>query len=361
MINFRFVFGKSKSRQTAFRTTLELSDSVRITSASVMLFDRVLGKYSDKKSRFSTQLYIKIIFILSIVSTSTVMLQEVLVAGIPSVLFQQKMLVNDKLPLFHWKKNGARENFGDRLSPTLVQSIIGPSFKLVTITNRVNNYCKSPKLLGIGSIIQFVCNQDVIWGSGILNPVTFPRHLDLNVMKTVDIRAVRGPRTRHFLISRFNVSVPEVYGDPALLLPYFLPRYKKVANPTIPILVILHYKDISKVKITDQNASLTIINALLPWHEVVNMILDSNFVISTSLHGIIVAEAFGVPARVWRSPRVDLFKFHDYFEGTGRRLRYAKTIPDAIAMGGEIPPTVDLKKLRDAFPFDKYINISSEK
>jgi hypothetical protein len=44
---------------------------------------------------------------------------------------------------------------------------------------------------------------------------------------TLDIRAVRGLRTRNVLISKFNLTVPEIYGDPALLLPYYLSSYKK--------------------------------------------------------------------------------------------------------------------------------------
>jgi hypothetical protein len=48
------------------------------------------------------------------------------------------------------------------------------------------------------------------------------------------------------------------------------------------------------------------VHELLSWDQLLNLILQSELVISTSLHG-------------------NLFKFHDYYEGTNRTLRYATT------------------------------------
>ena len=56
-----------------------------------------------------------------------------------------------------------------------------------------------------------------------------------------------------------------------------------------------------------------------PWYEVIEKILDSKFVISSSLHGIIIAEAFGIPARLLKiTDKEPLFKYADYYYGTGR-------------------------------------------
>ncbi|CAF5214893.1 unnamed protein product, partial [Rotaria magnacalcarata] len=182
----------------------------------------------------------------------------------------------------------------------------------------------------------------------------FPTKSYSKIMQTLDIRAVRGPRTRQFLMSTFNISVPEVYGDPALLLPYYLTGYKKALVPTISKLLILHFRDATRGPTIVGKTPIITINAFLPWNEIINLILQSELVISTSLHGIIVAEAFGIPARVLASHNVKLFKFHDYFEGTGRKLRYANNLSEAIQMGGEIPMKLHLTKLRNAFPMDKF-------
>ncbi len=58
-----------------------------------------------------------------------------------------------------------------------------------------------------------------------------------------------------------------------------------------------------------------------PWDEVIRKILDSEFVISSSLHGLIIADAFGVPSRLLKITDTEpLFKYRDYYEGTGRPI-----------------------------------------
>jgi len=59
-----------------------------------------------------------------------------------------------------------------------------------------------------------------------------------------------------------------------------------------------------------------------------NMLLDCGLVLSSSLHGLIFAEAFGVPAR-WLQLRGSAhsegwFKYVDYFSGT-RPVRPTRT------------------------------------
>ena len=139
---------------------------------------------------------------------------------------------------------------------------------------------------------QFACQNDVIWGSGILHPVHDFRYLNSTLLHTLDIRAVRGPRTRNILISKFNLTVPEIYGDPALLLPYYLTSYKKFVKPTISTLLILHFIDVVKRLNVSSLNSIVTVHVFLPWNELLSLIVQSQLVISTSLHGIIVSEAF---------------------------------------------------------------------
>jgi pyruvyltransferase len=83
---------------------------------------------------------------------------------------------------------------------------------------------------------------------------------------------------------------------------------------------------------------------------------QSRLVISGSLHGLIVAESYGIPARLlkmtWQEP---LLKYIDYYESTGRpHFRYATSVLQALQLGGEDAPIIDCQRLLDAFPWDHF-------
>ncbi|CAF4890370.1 unnamed protein product [Rotaria socialis] len=337
-----------------FRSRL---NSPMIVGSLIAAFGLILYKVDTetlKNTLYRTrQFSIGVVFILLILCTGALVSRVFNFGSAKNAFSLRSSPMRTNFSLFYWKMSGANENFGDKLSHILLMSIVGPNLSLITAEEQ-SAYCKTPKLLAIGSIFQFSCENDVIWGSGVLDSTTFPSKSYSKIMRTLDIRAVRGPRTRQFLMSTFNISVPEVYGDPALLLPYYLTGYKKASVPTILRLLILHFRDDTRGPSIAGNTPIVTINACLPWDQIINLILQSELVISTSLHGIIAAEAFGVPARVLVSPHVELFKFHDYFEGTQRKLRYANNLSEAIQMGGEIPMKLDLTKLRNAFPMDKF-------
>jgi pyruvyltransferase len=247
----------------------------------------------------------------------------------------------DGLPLFWWK-DGPETNFGDYLSLKLIERIIEQP------TCYVNHVPKQKKLLAIGSIFFFARNGDVIWGSGING-----KTLNQNdyVFTDLDVRSVRGPKTREFLWENFGIVAPEIYGDPALLFPYFFPEFKKSASPQYDYIIIPHYKD---KKLFPKSNDPHIIYPTDPWNEVIEKILNSRFVISGSLHGIVLAESYGIPARYLRVTEAEnIFKYQDYYLGTGRaHFEYATSVEEALMMGGEEPFSCDLQKIYEAFPFD---------
>jgi pyruvyltransferase len=159
---------------------------------------------------------------------------------------------------------------------------------------------------------------------------------------------VRGPLTREFLMD-IGIDVPEIYGDPALLLPLLFPELEP--SPMIDYIVIPHISEITLVDEIDN-----IILPTLHWKEVVAKILESKFVISSSLHRIILAEAFGIPARLLRITQNEpLFKYADYYAGTGRNgFVYAESVEEALIMGGEPPPCFDSDAMLKAFPKDYF-------
>lgn len=248
------------------------------------------------------------------------------------------------IPLYWWKpkENTAYEgtNFGDELSAAVIEKIIN---KPVTRALPTDHF----KLLGIGSIIQFAKDHDVIWGSGMNGKDLKWKRYPFQVL---DVRAVRGPLTQQFLIN-LGIKAPAVFGDPALLLPFLFPEFQVSLKPKYKYSVIPH---ISEIEHLLKNKNVVLPTA--PWRTVVEKILQSEFVISSSLHGIIVAEAFGIPARFLRLTNNEPdFKYADYYLGTGRpSFTAARSISEALEMGGEPSPTCDLDALLNAFPYEYF-------
>ena len=258
-------------------------------------------------------------------------------------LFQSLALQSQGIPLYYWKHKHFI-NFGDYLSLKLVERIVGQR----VVEYQKNSMAQEKKLLAIGSIISFAHQNDVIWGSGIKRK-NIPR-ITYTFTK-LDVRAVRGPLTRDFLKKHFGIECPAVYGDPALLIPYFFPEFKKKDKPAYDYIIIPHY---SEQKLFPKDKYPQAVYPTDPWDTIIEKIVNSKLVIASSLHGIIVAEAFGVPARMLRITNNEpLFKYKDYYLGTNRpNFKVAYSLQEAVRMGGEKPMKCDLKKLYEAFPFE---------
>ncbi len=252
----------------------------------------------------------------------------------------------EDLPLYFWDARSTQgfSNFGDALSEALTERIIGHKVRVIE-----NPLCNEKKLLGMGSILNYATNDNIIWGTGRNGT----KSIDAHKFDYLDVRAVRGPLTRQFLLE-MGIDCPEIYGDPTLLLPLLFPEFQKQENPSRGYVIIPHFSD-EHLFINDPN----FVSVKENWKDVVTKILDSKFVIASALSGVIVAEAFGIPARLLIAENAanteNLFKYEDYYQGTNRfNFKYAKTIEEALMMGGELPHACDLEKLYHAFPFEYF-------
>ena len=239
-------------------------------------------------------------------------------------------------PYIPWRR--PVNNFGDLLGPVIVRMMLkrrglGTQSKAAA------------RLLSVGSCLHFAQDGDVVWGSGVNGRVPIESYTARNL----DVRAVRGPRTRSFLMER-GITVPEIYGDPALLLPVLMPEllsvHKKYAVTVVPNFVDLE-RNLSWY------LSPKVLNPRSALAHCLQRISASELVVGSSLHGIIVAEALGVPARLVKSAAESDFKYADYYEATGR-VAYspAETVREAIAAGGERSPVFSPDRLMAAFPAD---------
>jgi hypothetical protein len=220
-----------------------------------------------------------------------------------------------KIRLFWWNEkifhHQPAENYGDLIGPYLVEKI---AQQPVEWTNPKHFHISdwfSPIYVTVGSIIAHANNKCIVWGAGIIEKRQ-------QVPKAKKYLAVRGPHTHKQLV-RLGYKVPEVYGDPALLLPkYLIPDVSK----QYPIGIVPHLVDYSYcIDTYARQEGIKIIS--LRTNNVIfttNEICTCNLIISSSLHGIIVAHAYGIPA-VWVKFTGKLYgddiKFYDYFASVG--------------------------------------------
>ncbi len=256
------------------------------------------------------------------------------------------VIAQEELPLYFWDARATQgfANFGDALSEALTERILGHKVRVVE-----DPFCGEKKFLGMGSILNYAQDNDVVWGSGVNGKA--PPHAYR--FTNLDVRAVRGPLSRKFLLER-GIACPEVYGDPTLLFPMLFPEFKRAENPSREYVIVSHFSDES-LFLSDPH----LVSAKEPWDQVVSKILDSKFVISSALSGVIVAESFGIPSRLLIVENVNntetLFKYQDYYFGTNRfDFNYATSVEEALNMGAEPLPECDLQKLYEAFPFDYF-------
>jgi pyruvyltransferase len=232
-------------------------------------------------------------------------------------------------------------NFGDLLGPIIVARLLARA----GLRQRFGR--RRQTLLSVGSVLHFAHDGDVIWGTGLNGKVPAQLHQFSNL----DVRAVRGPLTRSFLEAR-GVRCPGVFGDPALLLPELMPDLVKASkSKRFSLTVVPNLNDIGSWA-----TGPDVLDPRTPVLDCLTRIVQSEFVVGSSLHGIVVAEAFGVPARGIASATEDPTKYEDYFQGTGRvGVQLASSVAEATKLEPQPPPSVDLGSLLDAFPADLWV------
>lgn len=238
------------------------------------------------------------------------------------------------------------ENLGDYLSLIVVEYMLkkrGLDLKAQTE--------KTEYLYAIGSIIGFGLQDATIWGSGFLRKENARRL----VRTKLDIRAVRGPYTKAYL-EKMGFKCPEIYGDPAVLMPLI---YSSSGEKKYSCSIVLHHSSKLRENISGiEDLGLHYIEIkTTDYKHFIDEIVQSDMVISSALHGIILAEAYGIPTVYLKDSEINQdLKFDDYYSGTGRvQYEYACTIDEAL----KSKPTNSLPKIEDmssalmeAFPYD---------
>jgi pyruvyltransferase len=213
--------------------------------------------------------------------------------------------LNDRNLFWSWY---SPRNFGDWVTPYLYEKLTGAE----------PIHCKAKHLLpgattvfGCGSILRHLVKPDVgiVWGSGIIDSSdTFERPL-----RTL---SVRGPRTRQRMLE-LGYDCPEIYGDPALMLPTV---YRPATGKKFDVGVIPHFVELQHFKQHPLPEGWKLIDVTQDLERVVDDIASCHRTASSSLHGVIVSHAYGVPS-AWIAAAAPLHgdgvKFGDYFASVG--------------------------------------------
>lgn len=170
---------------------------------------------------------------------------------------------------------------------------------------------KSNYLLAIGSIIGWGSGpRRVVWGSGIISK-------NDNIPKGTFL-AVRGPITNNRL-KEVGYPTSKVIGDPAILLP--LVYKKEQTKGKYKVGLVLHHYHANQADDFKLNKSLLVIQLKDDIEYIIDQIRSCEFIISSSLHGIIVSHAYGIPALRLKFNKIPLMgddiKFLDYLYSVG--------------------------------------------
>jgi pyruvyltransferase len=265
--------------------------------------------------------------------------------------------------LARWFANNT--NFGDALNPYLIERISGRRAINLQGANRLMRMIQvvSPfpftEHMVVGSVLAWGIRRPGItsfWGPGFMSGGETLR------VTPKKICAVRGPLSRKKLLDQ-GVDCPDVFGDPGLLMPRFYTPSPEIRQE-FDLGVIPHYWDKKNPNVTRicSEPGVLFIDVFWDIERVVDAMMRCRRIASSSLHGLILADAYQLSSRWVNFAGSDLgvqsFKFLDYLASVRRpemepilvddRVSAPKLF-DAIEERESIIPNLD--RLMEACPF----------
>jgi len=240
----------------------------------------------------------------------------------------------------------AQRNFGDYLSPILVE--------MVSNKRVVYSPVDRADLMAIGSILSrerkakrfFIPRRMHIWGTGTeAEGRSFSgRHY---------YHAVRGVKTLEQI--KGLKSTPAL-GDPGLLVSEYWSG-RTVPEKKYKLGFIPHYVDKGHpfVSFLGSMPGVKLIDVYWGVDDVLRSVLSCDFIISSSMHGLIVADSFGIPSRRVRlsKDKISDYKFEDYYTGVGVAMPDTLDVAQVLDFGVsdfcdllERSPALDLDSIK---------------
>lgn len=221
------------------------------------------------------------------------------------------------------------KNFGDNLDGLIYHHLTGQELP-------------PEKFLICGSVVKRAGGK-IVWGAGYGAE-------GQKCLKPKKICAVRGRITMEQLVAQ-GYSCPETYGDPALLLPEI---YK-------PEIIKEHYVGWIPHKSDPREGFFP--SALIhpernSVYEYLDKVLSCDLIASSSLHGLVVADAYGIPNVFIPFETEKLsregnryYKYRDYYSAIGEEPEPCSYNYQEVKRRARVHKKPDLKLLLNARPF----------
>lgn len=225
-----------------------------------------------------------------------------------------------------------RNNIGDSINPLIIENIIGYKVQYAEW-----NECDTS---GIGSGLRrfFMPQKDVfasregfrkrltglitfrpcqIWSAGFIR---YSEEKEIPLRRHLRIASVRGELSRKRIEEILGKKIECTLGDAGLLASELI---KEKTNKKYKLGIIAHQREIGEKEwddLHDSTAGSILLDVTADPMETLRKMSECECIVSSSLHGLIFADSFGIPnQRVVLTDRLagDGFKFDDYYSAFG--------------------------------------------
>ena len=205
------------------------------------------------------------------------------------------------VPLFYFTRV---KNVGDQINPCLIKMLFGADAILATQDEE--------HLLAVGSLMGFANRRSKIWGTGVLDPSD-----SLGDIVSQNVSAVRG-KLSYQVLKRHGLNLGDIpLGDPGFLVARVF-RRPLGGSRRHRLGIVAHYVDRSHPWVLKllSDPDVVDLNVHSNPEEFLRDMAACDAVVSSSLHGLVFAEALGIP-NVWIQLSEQVlgngFKFRDWF------------------------------------------------
>lgn len=240
-------------------------------------------------------------------------------------------------------------NAGDILNATLINDLFGIPVKEESFT--------TSDMIAIGSVLERIVSGSTtgkhdkelqsqadkskkitVWGTGLMHG--YDDYSKMKFIRPVKILAVRGELTRKACENITGKKIKCVTADPGILAPLLLDEMpeKKYTLGIIPHMRELEFDEYKAINSSVHGS--VIIDLTKDPIQVLKQIASCETVLSTSLHGLIFADSFGIPSMWCELTDIILgkgYKYRDYYSC------YGLTAEPFDLRGGRFPTPDEIK------------------